>query len=225
MHEHEWLDCADPRAMLLFVRPTASDRKLRLFSCACCRRIWPLIVSWRSMEAVIVAERHADSLPGGEKLPAARTAAWSATRNAPQENGGRMAARAAHLASMIGGEKTARDRALEAARLCVEAAVESGNNLGTWAAERLAQAHLVRDIFGNPFRPVAIAPEWLTWKDGTVLRLAQTICDGGNYDEVPVLADALEDAGCTEAVMLEHCRSGGAHVRGCWVVDCILGRA
>jgi len=82
----------------------------------------------------------------------------------------------------------------------------------------------LRDIFGNPFRPVTVNPGWLAWNDGTVPRIAQAIYDERAFDRMTILADALEDAGCTDQDILGHCRSGGEHVRGCWVVDLLLGK-
>ena len=82
----------------------------------------------------------------------------------------------------------------------------------------------MRDIFGNPFRPVTVNPGWLAWNDGTVPRIAQAIYDERAFDRMTILADALEDAGCTDQDILGHCRSGGEHVRGCWVVDLLLGK-
>jgi len=78
---------------------------------------------------------------------------------------------------------------------------------------------------GNPFRPAPhIDPAWLAGNGGTVPKLARAIYDERAFDRLPVLADALEDAGCTDADILTHCRSGGEHVRGCWVVDLLLGK-
>src|SRR5262249_3489199 len=91
-------------------------------------------------------------------------------------------------------------------------------------AECAAQTTLLRDIIGNPFRPVAINPAWLTWNGGTVPKVAQAIYDERAFDRMPVLADALEDAGCSDAAVLNHCRQPGVHVRGCWVVDLLLGK-
>jgi hypothetical protein len=95
----------------------------------------------------------------------------------------------------------------------------------TWLVERKAQACLVRDVFGNLFRDVAVDPAWLGWKDGTVIKLAQGIYDDRAFDRLPVLADALEEAGCDNAYILAHCRQPGEHVRGCWAVDLLLGQA
>ena len=91
-------------------------------------------------------------------------------------------------------------------------------------AERLVLANLLRDIFGNPFRPVAIDPAWLAWNDGAILRMAQSIHDEQAFDRLPFLAEALEDAGCTDRSILTHCRGPGPHAKGCWLVDLVLGK-
>jgi hypothetical protein len=92
-------------------------------------------------------------------------------------------------------------------------------------AERTAQAALLCDIFGPlPFRTVTLDPLWLAWNEGTVVKLAQGTYDDRAFDRLPVLADALEEAGCTNPDILAHCRQPGPHVRGCWVVDLLLGK-
>ena len=78
---------------------------------------------------------------------------------------------------------------------------------------------LIRDIFGNPFRPVSLSPEWRT---STAVALAQQMYDSRDFSAMPILADALQDAGCDNADILDHCRGPGPHVRGCWVVDLVL---
>jgi hypothetical protein len=83
---------------------------------------------------------------------------------------------------------------------------------------------LLRDIFGNPFRSVVIDPAWLQWHDGGVVQIAQTIYDDRRFESLPILADALEEAGCMEADILAHCRESGNHVRGCWLLDRLLYR-
>jgi hypothetical protein len=90
--------------------------------------------------------------------------------------------------------------------------------------EALPQLDLLRDIFGNPSRSVPVDPSWLAWNDRTVLKLAQAIYAEQAFDGLPILADALEEAGCVSSDLLAHCRSAGPHVRGCWVVDCLLGQ-
>ncbi|MCE9565688.1 MAG: hypothetical protein K8U57_27000 [Planctomycetes bacterium] len=82
---------------------------------------------------------------------------------------------------------------------------------------------LLRDIYGNPFHPVVIEPSWLT---STVIVLAEGIYADRAFDRMPILADALQDAGCNSNDILAHCREpNGVHVRGCWVVDLVLGKA
>ena len=91
--------------------------------------------------------------------------------------------------------------------------------------ERAAQCRLIRDIFGDPSRPAVIKPAWLAWNDGTIPGIASAVYEGRSFDRMPILGDALEDAGCDDRDILRHCRSRGAHVRGCWVVDAILGKS
>jgi hypothetical protein len=83
------------------------------------------------------------------------------------------------------------------------------------------QCSVLRELFGNPFRPVSFVP---TWRAPTVVALAQGMYDDRRFDDMPLLADALEEAGCTEEAILKHCREPGEHVRGCWVVDLILDK-
>jgi hypothetical protein len=87
-----------------------------------------------------------------------------------------------------------------------------------------AKCDLVREVFGNPFRPVAVEQCWLTWREGTIPKVAQAIYDERAFDRLPILADALEDAGCENVEILNHCREPGEHVRGCWMVDLLLGK-
>jgi hypothetical protein len=95
------------------------------------------------------------------------------------------------------------------------------NPLGN-PSDRANQADILRDLFGSMlFHDVAVDPNWLT---STVVELAQSIYAGKVFDQLPILADALEEAGCADADILAHCRSPGPHVRGCWVVDLILGK-
>jgi len=84
-------------------------------------------------------------------------------------------------------------------------------------------APLLRCVF-NPFRPVVLDPAWLAWNGGAVRKMAQAIYEKRRFADLPILADALEEAGCTDAAILAHCRGGGEHVRGCWVVDLLTGR-
>jgi hypothetical protein len=92
-----------------------------------------------------------------------------------------------------------------------------------YKAESIAHCDIIRDIFGNPFRPVIIDSSWLTWNGGTIRQLAESIYTERAFDRIPILADALEDANCTDTAILYHLRGPGPHIRGCWVVDLLLG--
>jgi hypothetical protein len=83
---------------------------------------------------------------------------------------------------------------------------------------------LAHDLFGNPFRRAVIDPAWLTWNSKTVAKVAQAIYEDRAFNHMPILADALEEACCTDAALLDHCRQPGEHVRGCWLVDLLLGK-
>ncbi|WP_439623223.1 hypothetical protein [Gemmata sp.] len=89
------------------------------------------------------------------------------------------------------------------------------------AAEYVILANVTRDIFGNPFRPVAFDPAWRT---STAVAIAQGVYESRDFGAMPILADALQDAGCDSGDILTHCRGPGPHVRGCWVVDLVLGK-
>jgi hypothetical protein len=87
--------------------------------------------------------------------------------------------------------------------------------------EHEAQCGILRDIFGNPFRPVTFSPAWQT---DTVVSLARQMYESRDFSAMPILADALQGAGCDNADILDHCRGPGPHVRGCWVLDLVLGK-
>jgi hypothetical protein len=231
MKDREWAASTDPAAMLSFVQANghASERKLRLFACACCRRIWAFLLDGRSRESVEVSERYADGLANREQL----ASAWEGAMAAARVLGHPPAYAAASVASSDDPSSTTSETAARAA---------GPSGIPLWEvratpefqAERAIQANLLRDIFGNPFRPPPVRdPTWLTWDDGLVLRLAHAAYDdrllpSGELDpaRLSVLADALLDAGCPQDhELLAHLRSQGPHVRGCAAVDALLGRA
>src|SRR5262249_19994652 len=92
---------------------------------------------------------------------------------------------------------------------------------GRWAQAEAYQCGLLRCLFGNPFREVAFEPRWGT---ADVAQLARAVYAGGHCERLPILADALMDAGCADEAILGHCRGAGPHARGCWVLDRLLGR-
>jgi hypothetical protein len=220
MTEQQWLACHDPQRMLQFLRWRMSERKLQLFACGCCRLIWDVVWSRRSLEAVVITERFLDGLPRGELRPVVRRQAWEAIRTTPRDRpGAYSAAHAAHMTSVFGGETPAFYRVLRVQEYCTSAAEEA--NLGSWNEHQAAQADLLRDLIGNPFRSAILDP---SLRDATVIRLAQTIHEEGRFDEIPVLGDALEEAGCPNQELIDHCHQTLMHYRGCWVVDTILAK-
>jgi hypothetical protein len=235
MTEAEWDAGGDPTPMLDFLRRAgkASDRKLRLFACGCCRRIWPLLTDDRGRRAVEVAELLADLLAEDGVRSDARREAQRASGSRGVERlpripkGERRAASAAYWA--VAREV---DEAVgQTPPLAIDAVVwQAGGPEGCdWrslqARERMCQAALLRDLYGPlPFRGVRIDTSWLAWGGATVRRLAEVIYQELRFEDLPVMADALLDAGCDNEELLAHCRSGGVHVRGCWVLDALLGR-
>lgn len=311
MTEQEWLTSNGPQAMLEHLRyssheelggvvtqsrhPGPSDRKLRLFACACCRQVWDgaecmhckglgtigkqgiinfVDCLWchgtgrtggltdeRSRNAVEVVERYADGLTEG--ISDACVKAYQAWSESGFENVPMFLAWASATSRSVFTEGPDTDRFITRWGL---------------VAPSSTQANLLRDIFGNPFLPVVVTcrypdlvdeyggrarvidwtPEWKQWRTPTVLAVAQVIYEERRFTDMPILADALEDAGCEDWWLLSHCRgeemcpvclSGpnrkqcrtmpggnpdcfegnipkrGPCVRGCWVLDLILGKS
>ena len=214
MTEADWLTCTDAEAMLLSLRGKATERKLRLYSCACCRRVWDRL-SRSGRKAVETAERFADGRAG-----------WWGTF-----------AREARLLPEMprAGHPRQLERSVVHGLVSPWAEWSDGAGVGVACeAARLVgdgrpgPADLVRDIFRYP-RPVTLFPRRLAtldphWRTADVLGLARAIYDDRAFDRMPLLADALMDAGCDNDEVIAHCRSPGPHVRGCWVVDLVLDK-
>ncbi len=219
MTEAEWLACDDPRPLAEWVRDETPSRRYRLLNCACCRSLAPWFINNQLGECVGRAELFADSV-----LTERTFAKWG------------------KLADTLGrgayGHSAAFVRVTEAVRglfsyrlisypanwdawrvLCVDLAA-CGEPFCSEAPELVRR--LLRDIFGNPFRPVAFSPEWRT---STAFAIAAQMYESHDFSAMPILADALQDAGCDSADILDHCRDEKQfHVRGCWVVDLVLGK-
>ena len=213
MTEQEWMACGKPRQMLMFLGAGASERKARLCAVACCYRNPATISDDLAHRLVLTAEAYADGLVDDEALRAATS----------YEADGCPALAAGFPSIRYGFVHQA---ALAADLVCWWRADPVANRRETSAVlrkkvavEQEAIAEIVRDIFGNPFRPVALDPAWLT---STVVALSRGIYDERAFDRMPILADALQDAGCDSDDVLNHCRGPGPHVRGCWVVDLLL---
>lgn len=229
MTEAEWLACEDSNEMLPFLQGTVSDRKLRLVACEACRDLFGFLsrlapdavpdneVVWSGLHAAecfletqlqpseletlsLLVYEYSNSKRWLEYaiVSTARPNAWEACDQA-----------------FMG----LRDFAHEVGRYLPDPAPEI-DDAGFWNG--LRQAALLRDIFGNPFRSVTFSSSWRT---ETVVALAAQMYETRDFGAMPVLADALMDAGCGNDDILDHCREPGPHVRGCWVVDLVLGKS
>jgi hypothetical protein len=208
MTEAEWLEGADPQKMVHFLHGKVSDRKLRLFACAWCRCVSHSLTEEPFRNAVEVAERFTDGLASKKELAAAKKVSGAAL----ERNG---------LAGVSGPAYCGLGCAWSTTRMPVMSAALYPTWVFKEDADREQQASILRDLAGNPFRPVTVDPSWLT---PAVVNLAQTIYEERAFDRLPILADTLEGAGCTNAEVLAHCRGRGPHVRGCWALDVLVGR-
>jgi hypothetical protein len=247
--------CRAPDCACEQLHDLASQRKLRLFAVACCRRLRNLSEG-TTFNAVLLAERYADgqATPGvllrafrklerlttvaGDHYGRDVSSAFQACTDRPNFSASRVAALATTaVASYAGGGMT--------------------GFIGAKDGEQAAQAELLRDIFENPFRAPEVYWEetatgkqlvrvlrrlklpkgplyqgetlyeplpWLSWNDHTVPKIAQAIYEERAFDRMPILADALEEADCTNQEILNHCREPGLHARGCWVIDLLTGK-
>jgi hypothetical protein len=254
MTEAEWLTTAELAPLLneLFARQWL--RKMRLFACACARRLGRLLDEAGVHGLLERVEMCAD-LPGEDgALQALHTQlANRSTLDAVQSVIFCVHAVGQAARSPLDAPLTADSAflAAEAEQLIAEESDEAYAFVEEWARHtgeppaleadeyamtwddyvtriresvRDEQLRLLRDIAGNPFRPEPIDPGWLTWQRGTVLGLARAIYEDRAWDRMPVLGDALEDAGCTSTTILEHCHEDRPHARGCWLVDGLLNR-
>lgn len=247
MTEEEWLACNEPHDMLWPAFELTSQRRSRLLACACYRR-WVVEAGESGSQILAAAERFADAEHTSDcdpeqhaldaRDPAIPDHLWMATKRLLWRVGPRLnlwespadvnldhRAKSQSLQQALevlgvlngfvaydrGGAATLLDRASQIAAEYHRRQQESA-----------AQADLARDIFGNPFRPVTFSPEWRT---DTALLLARQMYESRDFSAMPILADALQDAGCDSEEVLSHCRDANRpHVRGCWVVDLVLGK-
>jgi hypothetical protein len=223
MTEQEWLACDDLPVMLDFLRTGGwlSERKSRLFCVACCRQILRLMSRVDLQRVVESCEQFADGKATSVELREAHKKATAVAADLAFEANLRMqlAGWAAKDAAQAAAELVRKRFSPELVAAKVRAAITATPE------EPKSQSNLLRDIFGPLlFREVRLDAAWLSWKEGTVLKLAQAIYDERAFDRLPILADALEEAGCSEVDILAHCRGPGPHVRGCWVVDLLLNK-
>jgi hypothetical protein len=227
MTEEQWLNASDLNENVQCLRSSGrvNDRTLRLFAVACCRHIWDQLTDERSRQAVETDECHADGRANRQKMARARRAAQQAFEagSRPLE---RQAAWAAWAAVRQGRTRNFPVSEASDGEMWVVATAEAAARSCrlTETEERRYQFALILDIF----RPL---PPPLTWHDSLVENLAQaayenSILPSGELDRarLAVLADAIEESGCTDTELLEHLRGPGPHVRGCWALDLLTAR-
>jgi hypothetical protein len=225
MTEAEWLAATDPFELLDSVEEETTERKTRLFADACCRRIARFLAAERNRNVIEVSDLYADDLASEEQLTAALSEADAAVQDAGVRHAlGRVGLTAAKTVIFLTPDLLVNDVIIGVIQTMVLTAGVTPPPEATREAYRTeleAHASLLRDIFGNHFRRVTADPSWLT---STVVALARGMYDSRDFTTMPILADALQDAGCDSADILGHCRGPGPHVRGCWVVDLVLGK-
>jgi len=205
--------------MLAAVSGKGSERLWRLYAVACVRGVEPQLRDERSRKALWVAERFADGRATRQALRAAREQAEAAEQQA-------------HYDAWIDEVRV---------NFCSDAAYESV--CAAWHAAAavlpcvaedidiraipsgLQLPSILREIFGNPFQWKSADPNWLAWNAGAVRSMAQMVYDNDSFQLLPILADMLEEAGCTDFDVLRHFRNLDCHVRGCWALDLLLDQA
>ena len=237
MTEAEWIAATDPYDMLMHFPAKWDHRKLWLFGCACLRRVWHLLKDQRSRCCVELAERFVDGQASEQEAGEVWDRFFAAADTETLEDFGGFDSYetirnlvcfvdpgaslqiASEVAEGVGGFAA---QAVPVTPPATWSDTRTKEYRRAQREERASQVKLLRDIFGNPFRSVSMDSSWLTPR---VVELAHMIYDDRGFDRLPILADALEEAGCTDADILNHCRQPGEHVRGCWVVDLILGKS
>ncbi len=231
MTENEWFACENPERLIQFLRDNrranrtkAGRRRMRLFACACCRTIWDMLDS-HARHAVTATEAFADDIIEKTEHNNAGIRAGLAAAHKWQIAWDTANLDAQHQATILW-------RAARAAELAADPQVVITSVAGSIIArdisprgeshEHHVQIAFVRDIFGNPFREIAFSQDW---RSTDAVAIARTMYDSRDFGAMPILADALQDAGCDNEDILTHCRdTTRTHVRGCWVVDLVLGK-
>lgn len=243
MTDKDWIEATRPWPLWHYLSESdlLADRKKRLFAVAACRRVAHHLTDPRSVRMIEVCEAYADGQVTADELYDATEDAFDAAELANVDRLPNATCLAAAAAKWLGCDDYKVGRVVEFSsevfgwqRMAETGAVDPAARLrdlgpiwndpaflaGREAEERVL-ADLLREVFANPFRAATVVPAWLTT---TSVGLARRMYDVRDFAALPVLADALEDAGCDDPGVLAHCRGPGPHVRGCWVVDLVLGK-
>jgi hypothetical protein len=223
MEEEDWLTSNDPGTMIRFlVRRGLDDRKARLLACACCRLIWDLLPDFRSQWAVEMAERYADGQASEVELARARRDAIRAVGGSQSQAGWAAYWATNKIASGPLWQVFAAASGAMSRQGVGEVTYDQGKAWDASQAEgNRDQARLIREVVGNPFRPAVSQAAWQTWNQGLLPAMARAIYADQSFEQMPILGDALEEAGCDDPLWLDHCRHPARHVRGCWLLDAL----
>jgi hypothetical protein len=243
MTESDWLNCTSPSRLLGWMPLPLGDRRWRLLACGICRQFERFEGDEALQSALVTAESFADGTTRPKQLDFAHRRAdrlaialtgtalgiMHAWQHTHDEN----------TRTELAVQSVAAGRRATAARLIAACAADDPQDAfftapGGAGPERAMidhhrnslieeQSAVVHDILGNPFRRAAIDPLWLAWRDGFIPGLARAIYEEERFEEMVILGDALEDAGCADQAILDHCHGPGPHVLGCWVLDRLLG--
>jgi hypothetical protein len=233
--------------------PKVTVRKMLLFASACCRRIWNVLPTDPCRKGVEIAERYADGLATDQELASAWSAVWASAEEEIEGFGDSYCADSIGWGLIPGGSafcaitgllgegkvepapvasNAAAEVAWDVSRMCNGKEASQLAFEAAYTAERTGQALVLRDLYHRPCCSVIRDPAWLHWNNGTIPKLARATYEQGELptglldkDRLRILADALEEAGCADADLLGHLRGPGPHVRGCFVVDALLGKS
>jgi hypothetical protein len=243
MTEADWLVCEDPGSQLSFLREKAGNRKFWLFVAAGAGIASHVLPEQIRQEIVQVGIGFADGTVTQEERLRVHDSAQGWKERCVEEQDFFRAAYLRDWQDVLAGPGASprgypSDEGARRLREGLATAQERGFRVARWIAEvkcypqtpldasyRTTLCGMLRDLFGNPFRPVSCHSDWLRWNGDFIAALAAGMYLDNTFDRLPILADALEDAGCTDRAILDHCRSPGSHVRGCWVVDLLLGKS
>jgi hypothetical protein len=212
--EVEWLTATDPHALIRYALPSFSPRQFRLLAAGCVELVEHHTSYAACHHLLELGRASADDVSSTSRLRLARREVEPYAEQSW--------AWPAHFQYTI---HAFYDLALDDPKEACEAVLRWVALASDTATEKYDQhlLSLVRDLAGNPFRPVAFDNAWLT---SDVIALASGAYHDRAFGRLPILADALQDAGCDNDDILTHCRdANGVHVRGCWVVDLVLGKA
>jgi hypothetical protein len=222
-HEEAWRTATNPRHLLRLSRVRPSGRKYLLLACAVVRHVMPGQRSALGLRVLDELERFAFPQPA----KGVKTHLW---REVVRPRCPEVPNRPIRACDQLRDDAPwvsvfdYRLYSLAAVRAADVNAVLDLMLPHPLAARGDRVSELIREVFANPFRPPVIEPGWLVCNHGAVEHIAEQIAASGNFTDLPILADALEDAGCRDEDLLRHCRESQTHVPGCWALDAVLGR-